>query len=120
MNISAAFGPVSGQAHHACHFIAYRFDAEVRLHPDHAESWVVCRDGDRMHALYGKRGWFTGVWRGPGGVFVTDIAGRVYRNPDPRPEPPGGSTSTSPAGPRGSSASTRSSSTSTVAGRVAP
>lgn len=86
LRVGASYNFASGASHLDCHALAYRFDEAVGFRPERGESWVVSLTGESIEVLYGKAGWFTGLWRSLSGkVWVSDVCGRVYMNPDRRP-----------------------------------
>jgi hypothetical protein len=73
MKIGYTTGHASGESLADCHLICLRWDGRREFSPDYDESWVVQLDGTSTRCLHGGQGWFTGLWRSPGGrVFVSD------------------------------------------------
>ena len=68
------------------HFVGYRYPSRYGFTPEMGESYALQFRDSRTDALLRQRGWYTGLWRSPGGhVYVSDAVGRVHVNTDPMP-----------------------------------
>jgi hypothetical protein len=86
MKLAHIAGHASGASLQACHFLLLRFDEKYGFKPDAAESWIYQKVGDVTSALRGQLGWYTGLWRSPGGrAYVSVSNGEILFNRDPTP-----------------------------------
>lgn len=81
MELDYAYHQMTGLGHALCHWLAYRFEADVGFRPEQGESWIGWAEGPRLTTSIRHTGWITGLYQTDTKVWATEATGMVFFNP---------------------------------------